>query len=264
MGRMKRRYLSVLLLALVFACAGDGRELSRARPLRVLFIGNSYTYVNDLPWLTGRLASSGKKGRALEAEMVAVGGATLKSHWEGGRALEAVRKGRWDFVVLQEQGTLPIEHPEVMHRYARLFDAEIKRAGARTVFYLTWARQGNEQAQAALTESYVSIAKELGAKLAPVGLVWQQVRRENPGLKLYSEDGRHPDPAGSYLAACVFYVTFYGESPAGLSRDLYSTRFGTPDEGPRIAAGVLSPADAGVIQRAAWQLARPGAGVSFQ
>ena len=261
---MKRRHLSVLLLALVFACAGDGRELSDTGPLRVLFIGNSYTYVNDLPWLTARLAASGKEARALEAEMVAVGGASLKSHWEGGRALEAIRKGRWDFVVLQEQSSLPIERPGLMHRYARLFDAEIKKAGARTVFYLTWAGEGNEQAQEALTQAYAIIAKELGAQLAPVGLVWQQVRREKPGLKLYSEDGRHPDPAGSYLAACVFYVTFYGKSPAGLSRDLYSTRFGTASEGPRVAAGVLSPSDAEVIQRAAWELARPGAGLSLQ
>ena len=151
-----------------------------------------------------------------------------------------------------------------MHRYARLFDAEIKKAGAQTVFYLTWARQGNEQAQAALTAAYASIAEELGAKLAPVGLVWQRVRRENPGLKIYSEDGRHPSPAGSYLAACVFYVTFYGKSLAGLSRSLFSTQFGTPSEGPRIAAGVLSTSEAEVIQQTAWLLARPGAGLSLQ
>lgn len=264
MGKMKRRFLSALLLALIFAVACGGRELPGSRPLRVLFIGNSYTYVNDLPWLTGRLASSGKEARALEAEMVAAGGATLKSHWEGGRALEAIREGRWDFVVLQEQSAMPVEQPGVMLRYARAFDAEIKKAGAQTVFYLTWARQGNEQAQAALTEAYASVAKELGAKLAPVGPVWQQVSRENPRLKLYSDDGRHPDPAGTYLAACVFYVTFYGKSPAGLSRDLYSTRFGTAEEGPRIAAGVLSEVDAEVIQRAAWELARPGAGPSLQ
>ena len=253
---MKRPALSVLLFSLILACACDGR--SAARPLRVLFIGNSYTYVNDLPWLTEQLASSARESRALETEMVAVGGATLESHWEGGQALKAIRKGPWDFVVLQEQGTRPVEQPEVMHRYARLFDAEIKRAGAQTVFYLTWAREGREQLQGTRTEAYMSIARELGAKVAPVGLVWQQVRQENPGLKLYSQDGVHPSPAGSYLAACVFYVTFYGKSPAGLSRRLYSTQFGTAEEGPRIAAGVLSASEAEAIQRAAWQLARPG------
>ncbi len=251
---MKRPSLFVLLFSLLFISLSDGR--SAARPLRVLFIGNSYTYVNDLPWLTAQLASSAREARALETEMVAVGGATLESHWEGGRALEAIRKGRWDFVVLQEQGTRPVEQPEAMRRYARLFDAEIKRAGAQTVFYLTWARQGQEQVQVTRTEAYVSIAKELGAKVAPVGLVWQQVRRENPELKLYSQDGVHPSPVGSYLAACVFYVTFYGKSPAGLSRHLFSTRFGTAEDGARVAAGSLGQSEAGIIQQAAWLLTR--------
>ena len=251
---MKRPSLFVLLFSLLLVSMSGGR--SAARPLRVLFIGNSYTYVNDLPWLTAQLASSAGEDRALETEMVASGGATLESHWEGGRALAAIRKGRWDFVVLQEQGTRPVEQPEVMHRYARLFDVEVKRAGAQTVFYLTWARLGLEQVQVARAEAYMSIARELGAKVAPVGFVWQQVRRENPGLRLYSQDGVHPSPAGTYLAACVFYVTFYGKSPAGLSRRLFSTRFGTAEEGPRVAAGLLSPSEADIIQRAAWQLTR--------
>lgn len=261
---MKRCSLAVLLFSLVFISMGNGRSDAStrgypgARPLRVLFVGNSYTYVNELPRLIEQLAKSAKEPRVLETEMVAVGGATLESHWEEGRALAAVRKGPWDFVVLQEQGTRPLTQPEVMHRYARLFDAEVKRAGAQTVFYLTWARLGQEQLQGARSEAYLSIAKELGAMVAPVGIVWQQVRRESPGIKLYSEDGVHPSPAGTYLAACVFYVTFYGKSPVGLSRQLSSTRFGTAEEGPRVAAGSLSPSEAEIIQRTAWRLTRPG------
>lgn len=261
---MKRCSLSVLLFSLVFISLGNGRSAAStaghpcARPLRVLFIGNSYTYVNELPRLIEQSATSAKESRVLETEMVAVGGATLESHWEGGRALAAVRKGPWDFVVLQEQGTRPLAQPEVMYRYARLFDAEVKRAGAQTVFYLTWARLGQEQLQGTRSEAYLSIARELGARVAPIGTVWQQVRRESPGIKLYSEDGAHPSPAGTYLAACVFYVTFYGKSPEGLSRQLFSTRFGTAEEGPRIAAGSLSPSEAEIIQQTAWRLTRPG------
>jgi len=59
LGKMKRPALSLLLFSLVLICMSDGRSV--ARPLRVLFIGNSYIYVNDLPWLTAQLASSAKE-----------------------------------------------------------------------------------------------------------------------------------------------------------------------------------------------------------
>ena len=53
--------------------------------------------------------------------------------------------------------------------------------------------------------------------MAPVGLAWQQVRREHPEIGLWDPDGSHPSRAGTYLAACVLYATLFGESPEGLS-----------------------------------------------
>lgn len=259
MRHVVRPILLSLILCAGLAAVRAGVRPTRAsgeRPLRVLFVGNSYTYVNDLPWLVGQLASSAGGARRLETGMVAEGGATLRSHWEGGRALEAIRAGRWDYVVLQEQSSLPLNQPDVMRKYARLFDAEIRRAGARTVFYLTWSRQSRPETQAALTEAYAGVARELGAELAPVGTAWHSALRENPRLALYSEDGSHPGPAGSYLAACVFYSVFYGKSPEGLSRRLFSTQFGTAREGARIEAAALSEADAKTIQSAAWRSVR--------
>jgi len=50
-----------------------------------------------------------------------------------------------------------------------------------------------------------------------VGLAWQRAVGQRPGIALWDSDGSHPAPAGSYLAACVFYATLFGESPAGLN-----------------------------------------------
>src|SRR5690349_6622272 len=104
---------------------------------RVLFIGNSYTYFNNLPQMFAGLSASAKPPQTVETEMVVVGGATLKGLWENGRALEALKGGRWDYVVLQEQSTLgaapmingvvQISDPKTFHEYARRFDAEIKK-----------------------------------------------------------------------------------------------------------------------------------------
>ncbi|MBW4591750.1 MAG: SGNH/GDSL hydrolase family protein [Brasilonema angustatum HA4187-MV1] len=257
MKKSKIKYWIGLILFSVVSSMGMIQKqvdaaVSHQQPLRVLFIGNSYTYVNDLPWLTQQLSISARETRRLETEMVTVGGATLKSNWERGEALKRIQNSRWDYVVLQEQSTLPISDPKVMYEYARLFDAEIKRVNARTVFYLTWARENRPQTQQILTDSYMKIAKELGAEVAPVGLAWQKVQEENPKLNLYYPDQSHPSPIGSYVAACVFYAKFYEKNPVGLSRRIYSTQFGTPQEGNKIRLESLSEIDAAIIQNLAW------------
>lgn len=99
---------------------------------------------------------------------------------------------------------------EEMFEFARLFDAEIKRARAATVFYQTWARQDTPETQAILTKAYHTIATELGARVAPVGDTFaaSKVRPQ-----LYNPDKSHPSPLGTYLAACVFFATMHDQSP---------------------------------------------------
>lgn len=233
---------------------------------RVLFIGNSYTYFNNLPQMFAGLAASAKPPLVVEAEMVVVGGATLKSLWEGGKALETLRSGKWDYVVLQEQSTLgptpmvngvvQISDPKTFHEYARRFDAEIKKAGAKTIFYLTWARQNAPQTQTALTSAYLSVGKELDDLVAPVGIAWESALKSNPQLPLHIEDRSHPNPAGSYLAACVFYATIFGKSPEGLSGHITGTvidHTGKFSETPGDLVN-LSKSDAAFLQKIAWEI----------
>ena len=120
--------------------------------------------------------------------------------------------------------------------------------GATTVIFFTWPRREQPESLGALTNAYWAIAKEINAVAAPVGVVWNDVLKEKPLLPLYHRDGSHPNPIGSYLAACVLYSVFFDESPVDLPPTLYTvTR-----EGAHIKAGELSKTDAAVIQRAAW------------
>src|SRR5437763_14255084 len=80
--------------------------------LRVLFVGNSYTLYNDLPWVTEQLALSDPGAKPIHAESVAMMGASLKEHWDDGFALKKIRDdGPWDYVVLQEQSHKPLNDP---------------------------------------------------------------------------------------------------------------------------------------------------------
>lgn len=257
----------IVLLALLPMATGQGKSVAvrQSQKLHVLFIGNSYTYYNNLPRMLAGLAASAKPARMLEIEMLTVGGATLKRLWDSGQAQQALARGKWDYVVLQEQSTLgmskfvddvpQINDPAEFHAAARVYDAEIKKLGAKTLFYMTWARQNNPGGQTQLAEAYTKIGRELNTSVAPVGLAWQAALKARPDLALHVEDKSHPNPAGSYLAACVFYAVFYGQSPEGLAESVTGALVdssGKPGEtlGELVK---LSKADATFLQKIAWE-----------
>src|SRR5947199_3433418 len=106
-------------------------------PLNVLVIGKSFTARHDLPGLVARLAAA--RGRSLRHRLISAGGASLRTHWNAGAALQAIREGHYDRVVLQEQSTLPVKNFRRMHENVRLFDEAIRAAGAETILYMIWA-----------------------------------------------------------------------------------------------------------------------------
>lgn len=226
-----RHFLALCILYL--ACAGcsllpgcDGPQA--ADPcLRILFIGNSYTFVNDLPSTFTQLASSG--GHRVETGMAAEGGWTLSMHTTSSATLDKLSSSRWDEVVLQEQSEIPaVEAARSAQMYpaARQLAGKIRAAGATPVFFLTWAHRdglpqnglpGYDDMQAQINAGYLAIAQELGAPVAPAGVAWSAALRQVPGLELWQADGSHPSMQGTYLAACVFYAVIFRESPEGLS-----------------------------------------------
>ena len=207
--------------------------------LKVLFIGNSFTARNDLPGLIARLAA--ERGKSLEHRLISAGGASLRTHWNGGEALKAIQSGEYHHVVLQEQSTLPVKNAKRMHENVRLFDEAIKAAGSTTVLYMTWARLNAPESQQAITDAYTDVGRELGATVVPVGLAWQRFLRQHRRPVLHDKDQSHATLAGSYLAGCVFFAVLFQESPVGVDAGI---------------AG-LSGEDLAVLQEAAWRECRP-------
>jgi len=157
--------------------------------------------------------------------------------WRDKSARTAIEVGKWDFVVLQEQSTTPLTDPEDMFKYGRKFDAAIRKAGAKTIFFLTWARRDQPDNQAALNRAYSGLATELHAQIAPVGPAWKAALGLAATMPLYIEDGSHPTPTGAYLNACVFYLVMLGNQ----------------QRCPSIATAAVTPANLEVARIAASQ-----------
>ena len=178
-----------------------------SKTVRMLFIGNSFTTRNDLPGLLSAIAEAGA-GTMIESKVIAAGGASLRRHWNAGAA-DTISDETWDYVVFQEQSTLPIKNGKRFHENVREFVPVMKESGATMVLFMTWARKHEPENQKLLTDSYDSIGKELAATVVPVGSAWREMLEKQGTPELHAEDGSHPTLAGSYLAACVFYTTLF-------------------------------------------------------
>lgn len=215
---------------------------------RVLFIGNSYTLVNDLPGMFAALAQAG--GQRMETGTAAAGGWTLAQHLAAAQTLDTLNGSPWTYVVLQEQSQIPaVEAARVQSFYpaARGLAGKIKAAGGQPIFFMTpahrdgWPENGlpdYASMQSQLNVGYITMAKELQAPAAPVGPAWALAVQQRPALALWQADGSHPTPAGTYLAACVFYAVIFRASPAGLA---------APAEVPAEAAAFLQALAASTV-----------------
>ena len=207
---------------------------SHSASLKVLFIGNSFTARNNVPELIAQLAAA--RGKQLQHRLIQAGGASLRTHWNKGEAQQAIEQTRYDYVVLQEQSTLPVKNAQRMHENIKLFDQTIKASGAKTGLYLTWARQNAPETQQTITDAYTTIGAALGATIVPVGVAWHNFISQHRLPVLHDKDQSHPTLAGSYLAACVFFAVLFSENPVGIGCDLKG----------------LTPAEAELLQKAAW------------
>lgn len=191
--------------------------------LKVLFVGNSYSFYNNLPQVVSLISDSTKT--KLVTRKSAVGGVNLKAHWhgeEGLRTREIIQHGHFDIVILQDHSMGTITAPDTFLKYSKLLCDLVKKQGATPAFYVTWARENSPHYQQIINEKYAEAAAQNDALLIPVGNAWQLARLLRPEIQLYEPDGSHPNELGSFLAACVFVAKLSGELPAEV-QDTYNT-----------------------------------------
>ena len=182
---------------------------------KILFIGNSLTYRNDMP---GMFSKSAKNiGHCVDVELSVKGGKDLKYHSENSNTRKMLEKHNWDYVVLQERSTSTITNVTV--NYA---DQLVKLSQNSTfILYQTWAHKygvsksdSYEKMQIRVNNGYEKLKKDLVEKnpntkivIAPVGRVWSKLYGV---INMYKLDQIHPKRSGSFLASTTILTTIYG------------------------------------------------------
>ncbi|MES2515296.1 MAG: T9SS type A sorting domain-containing protein [Bacteroidota bacterium] len=227
-----KKILFFLTVILTFATA-------QSQTKRALFLGNSYTYVNNLPQMIANAALS--TGDILSYDSHAPGGYYLGQHATDSVSLNKIKIGNWDYVVLQDQSMSYAYPPPYFYQMpsAHKLDSIIRVYNncVQTLLYTTWGRKNGDsyfcpapacpadtvitrtyyQMDSAIQINYMFVADSLRAMASPVGAVWRYIRRNHPTIELFQPDDSHPSEAGTYAAACCFYTTIFRKDPTLIS-----------------------------------------------
>jgi hypothetical protein len=208
-----------------------GTVYAQHKKARVLFIGNSYTEVNNLPQIVANMAAS--TGDTLVYDMSTPGGASFNHHYVTNTVTRAkIQAGGWDYVVLQEQSLEPARAPAYFDFWVYLFakyladEVKLYNPCAEIIFYMTWGRKNGYRPfcpqpftwrhyctyhtmDSVIRARYMLMTDSNQATVSPVGAVWRYIRNNHPGIELYDADESHPSTAGSYAGACSFYTAIF-------------------------------------------------------
>lgn len=196
-------------MALAFvSCAGSPTgALQASGGRRVLFVGNSLTYVNDLPRTLADMARS-VNDTPLVYRTIAKPDFALEDHWFDGIA-SAIGRDDWDLVVMQQGPSSLPENQEFLRVWTVRLDSVARVAGARSALYQVWPAQQFLTSFSAVRDSYRNAAVAVGGVFIPAGEAWRAAWARDPSLPLYGSDGFHPSEIGTYLAALVHFEMIY-------------------------------------------------------
>ena len=172
--------------------------------LRILFIGNSHTYVNEVPALVQKMAAA--DGIEVDVTMIAHGGWYLWQHVQEPDVWFNIHRGGYDYVVLQEHSH-PFDSLDEYREAVYTLVNWIRESGSTPVLYGTWSMKAEPFEQERMNAFNRQLVQETGAVYAGVGEGWWTYQLSHPEIDLYAEDGAHASPEGSAYAAHVIWET---------------------------------------------------------
>lgn len=174
---------------------------------KILFVGNSLTYTNNLPLLVEKIAK--EDGTSIVTEMIAFPNYALEDHWNETQVSSALARTKYDYVILQQgPSAMPASRTNLVE-YALKFSQLCRKSKAKVCLYTVWPSRERNFDFLNVIKSYAMAADTAGGRALEAGLAWKKILDENEDFPLYSSDDFHPTMHGSLLSAMVIYATLF-------------------------------------------------------
>ncbi len=192
-------------------------QSSDQQSLRILFIGNSFTFTHGVvDKFVSMLRKSGKENLVIES--YAIPNFWLRQHMKRSNLKKALAR-HWDYVIVQEHSGAPLVDAGAFHDAVEKIVPLIKAAGAKPVLIMTWADRGCISDQRSTSLAYRKIGREFSLPVVPVGDLFFLTQEKYPAISLYQKDDHHPDLAGAYLYALALFSELYPSEPLPVLAD---------------------------------------------
>ncbi|MFT7030969.1 MAG: hypothetical protein ACJA2C_002370 [Marinoscillum sp.] len=190
--------------------------------IRVLFVGNSFTYFFNLSQVVTVMAES--QGVEMYTRQSTVGGSSLEEHWKqekGTMTRKWLDSLEWDYVVLNNHSLATIDDPDSFLEYSKKFVELIRSKGAEPVIMQTWGYKSNPLMIKTIIPSYKDLTTQTNTQLVPCGELFAEARKWRPDLELFHDD-KHPSSNGTYLLGLAFFKYFTGMSTSEIKFRLWT------------------------------------------
>ncbi|MBL1280553.1 MAG: hypothetical protein COA33_009785 [Fluviicola sp.] len=215
--------IGAFLVTLFFGATANAASVN---PIKVLFIGNSYTHMNDMPKTVEKIARS--KNRNVFVKQSAVSSSTFKLHSERAGLFDDINSEQWDFVILQGfsrelgQEFSTIDSVSVPYITKIVNAIYANNACSQVMLYMTWGYENGYEfddrlntypKMAAKVESgYTYISDMFSIPIVPVGNIYREILLSDQKIQLYRDDSQHPTKISSFLIASTFYTSIFNDS----------------------------------------------------
>ncbi|HRG09677.1 MAG TPA: SGNH/GDSL hydrolase family protein [Cyclobacteriaceae bacterium] len=173
------------------------------RKVRILFVGNSLTYTNNLPQLVKNVAA--KNDLRIQVAMLAYSNYALEDHWNDGRLQNLIANDSFDYVVIQQGPSSQADGKVMLHEYGERIKVLCDTNTTKLAFFMVWQAKVNYHTFSGVISNYTLAASQANAVLCPVGEVWKQHFDSTQDFSYYGADGFHPSLAGSQRAAEIIF-----------------------------------------------------------
>ncbi len=188
--------------------------------MKILFLGNSHTYYNDLPALFKKICK--ENGKDVEVNMLAQPGVTYG--WHLGQYTDlrfALVHGGYDYIIMQQAAHEPCPSKEETIADAGRIIEMARAQGVKVIQTLPWARLGMAEEFEKMKDIYYTLCEKYSVKMNPVGHVFERIVADHPDIRLHWFDGAHAGPYGSFANALCTYATLFDTDFDGVSPESY-------------------------------------------
>ncbi|MFT3880296.1 MAG: hypothetical protein QM703_11620 [Gemmatales bacterium] len=238
----------IIVMCLLVLLGNSGSSYAQSAPQRLLFIGNSLTYTNELPLLVQEMYVAVKQPRPV-VESITAGGASLGDHWQTPANRTKIIQGKWNTIVLQQGPSSLAESQRELMKDMETVKPWLKEAEAKAALFMVWPDTTRKRFYPQVRQAYANAAKSVDGHFLPAGLAFQEVMSKEPGMALFT-DGFHPTPLGTYLAAMVITSRLTGVAPDQFPASInwakqYSVQLSKAEHQACIKAATLALKDEG-------------------